>query len=322
MNPLTLGIDIAKRTFSVALRLDADRFLKADFENTPAGFRKLRIFLQRHGAGKVRAALESTSTYGEDLAQHLHEEGHTVFVVNPERIAHYARCRGQRNKTDPADSVTIAEFITNLKATPWTPPTPEQLTLRSLTRTRQQLVEICTQVRAQISTAQPAGRVHLQAVLKSTAQRLLAIVTEIKTHLRKYPALNQQVQRVMTFKGIGLVTAAVVIAELPAITSESDPREIAAWAGLNPRRRQSGNIEFKTRLSRKGNAHLRRALYMPALVAKRHNPLIQQFAQRLASNGKSVGAILGAISHKMLRILVGMLRSNSDFNPTWSYEKS
>src|SRR5688572_17858763 len=163
MNSLTLGIDIAKLTFSVALRFEAGRSLKADFANTSAGFRKLRIFLQRHGAGKVRAALESTSTYGEDLAQFLHDAGHTVFVVNPERIAHYARCRGQRNKTDPADSVTIAEYIANLKATPWTPPTAEQQTVRSLTRSRQQLVDQCTQLRAQISTAHPAGRAHLQA---------------------------------------------------------------------------------------------------------------------------------------------------------------
>src|SRR5687767_14815707 len=103
MTPTTsLGIDIAQTKFMAAVWLEANRSLKAEFANHSGGFRKLRTWLKQHGLGKLRVALESTSTYGEALAQWLYDEGHTVFVLNAERVAHYARSQGQRNKTDPA----------------------------------------------------------------------------------------------------------------------------------------------------------------------------------------------------------------------------
>lgn len=318
----TLGLDLAQRSFAAALRFDTHRCAKAQFDNNPAGFRKLRAWLYRHFAGKLRVAMESTSTYAEAVAEFLVGEGHEVYVLNPERIACYARSLGQRNKTDPADAVTIAAFIATHEATPWRPPSPEQKTLRSLTRTRQQLVDLGRTLRLQLKTADAAARVHLQAVLHSVQSQLATLERAIKQHLRAHPALGEQVRRLMTCIGVGFTTAAVALAELPPVTPDSDPRALCAWAGLTPRRWQSGASEWRTRLSRKGNAHLRHALYMPALVAKRHNPLLKAFAQRLAEQGKSTGAILGALSHKMLRILVGMLRSQTDFDPNWSDEKS
>ena len=108
----------------------------------------------------------------------------------------------------------------------------------------------------------------------------------------------------------------------PPVTAQTDPRTLCAWAGLTPRRCQSGNREGRAHLGRKGNAYVRQALFMPALVAKRYNPLLQRFAQELAERGKTNRAILGALSHKMLRILVGMLRTKTDFDPNWSPQKT
>ncbi len=318
----TLGIDMAKRAFEAALWFDAARALKARFDNTPAGCRKLQTWLHQHFAGRVRAAVESTSVYADALLQFLYEHGHTVFLLNPEHVAHYARSLGQRNKTDPADARTIAAFIAHHEATPWRPPSPEQKLLRELTRTRYQLV--CESVRLghQLATSGPLGGAHLKAILQCIKLELTRIDREIAEHMRHHPALHRQVQRLMTLKGVGLVTAAVLLAELPPIGPATDPRTLAGWAGLTPRRRQSGTKEWRSSLSRKGNCFVRQALYMPALVAKRHNPLLQSFAQRLAERGKSTPAILGAISHKMLRILVGLLKSETDFDPNWAFKKT
>ena len=321
MNAPCLGIDIAHLSFVAALLFAPDRVLKKQFPNHAGGFRRLRRWLQSHGVGALRVALESTNTYADALAQWLHDTGHHVYLLNPERVSHYARSLGQGNKTDPADAVTIALFIARHEATRWTPLTPEQKTLRSLTRTRHQLVELRVQLTHQLKTAGVAGRPYLQAVLENVRQQLLALAKDITRQLRDHPKLWDQCRRLMTMKGIGLTTAAVALAELPPITAESDPRTICAWAGLVPRRRQSGRTELPARLSRKGNVYLRQALYMPALVAKRYNPLLRAFALRLAQNGKTNGAILGAVAHKMLRILVGLLKSNSDFDPNWSYKK-
>jgi transposase len=323
MQAPTVGIDIAKDTFVAALWFSRQRSFKMQFENNPAGFRKLITWLKAHAAtGPLRVGVESTSTYADNLLEWMHARGYLMLLLNPERVAHYARACGQRNKTDPADAVTIAAFIATHEATPWQPPPPEQKDLRSLTRARLQIVDTIRSLTLQLQTASGPGRAHLKS-LQQAAQRTLALLTrDIAAHLKKYPTLGAQVRRLMTCKGVGLVTAATVIAELPPVSEATDPRTISAWAGLTPRRWQSGPREWTTRLSRKGNAYLRQALYMPALVAKRFNPLLRDYASRLATNGKTNGAILGALSHKMLRILVGLLKSNSDFDPNWGAKKT
>jgi transposase len=311
----TLGIDMAAPTFVAALWFDSHRVVKSQFANHGGGFRQLRTWLKRHGVGLLRVGIESTSTYAEALAQWLHQSGHAVYLLNPARVAYYARSVGQGNKTDPADASTIAAFVARHELTRWQPPAPEQKTLRSLTRVRAQLIDCRLQLSNQLRTADPDAAPHLRAILRQVAAQLLALDRQIKTHVESVPQLATQVRRLRTMKGIGLTTAAIIVAELPPITTDSDPRALCAWAGLVPRRWQSGKTEYPARLSRRGNCHLRQALHMPALVAKRYNPLLRHFAQRLSANGKSHGAIIGAVAHKMLLILIALLRSNSDFDP-------
>lgn len=317
----TLGIDVALRTFWAALRFDQQHIAKKEFANDRTGLSHLRSWLHQHFAGQVKAALESTNNYGDALLQWLYDEGHEVFLLNPEHVVLYGRSIGQRNKTDCVDCVTIAAYIALHDATPWRPPTAEQKALRSLTRARHQLVATASALACQCRTADQTARPHLDAVLRKIREQLKQIARDIATHLKQHTQLGALVCRLMTMKGVGLVTAATLVAELPPITAATDPRTIAAWAGLTPRRRQSGAIELPTRISRKGNVYVRDALYMPALVAKRYNPILRKFAERLKSNGKSNNAILGAVAHKMLRILVGLLRTNTDFDPQWSFQK-
>lgn len=322
MNPI-LGIDIAHRTFVAALWFTSDRIVKVQFDNHGGGFQKLGRWLKRHNLSALRAGLESTNTYAEGLALWLHEQGHVVYLLNPERTARYAQCLGQRNKTDPADASLIAAFVARHDdLTPWQPPSPAQRELRSLTRTRQQLVATKRQIGNQLRTVEPIARPHLQAVFDNLTQQIKALEKAVAQQLRTHPDLQTQVRRLMTFTGVGQLTAAVILAELPPVTAASDPRALSAWAGLTPRRCQSGSLELPAHLSRKGNSYLRDALYMPALVAKRHNPLLLAFAARLKAHGKSSGAILGAVAHKMLRILVALLRSRTDFDLNWSPHKT
>ena len=313
---------MAKLNFAAALRFDSHRVLKASFPNTTTGFRQLRRWLQSHCAGLVRVGVESTSTYADGVLEHLHEHGYCVCLLNPERTAFYARSLGQRNKTDPADAVTIAAYVANHECTPWQPPPPEQKTLRELTRTRHQLSALATSLGNQLKTATGAGRAALEAVLQAVRKQIAELMRQIRAHLRQCPGLAASVAHLLTVKGIGLITAAIIVAEVPPITAKTDPRTICGWAGLTPRRWQSGQTEWRSRLSRKGNVYLRQALYMPALVAKRFNPTLAAFAATLKARGKTNGAILGALSHKMLRIAVGLLRSNCDFDPNWSPKKN
>jgi transposase len=319
----TLGADMALRSFTAALYWGAQRFLKKEFSNNPAGFRALLRWLKAHCANQLRVGIESTNVYGEALAEALYAAGCQVHLLNPERVSHYAHCLGLRNKTDPVDAVTIAAFVaTQEELTVWQPLSPEQKSLRSLTRARYQLVQTLGVLSNQLRTASGPGRLYLVHAQQALRRQLSQIGRQIAAFIRSVPALREAAQRMVTCKGIGLVTAATILAELPPIGPDSDPRAICSWAGLTPRRRQSGQLELPSRIGRAGNAYLRHALYMPALVAKRWNPCLAAFAARLKAKGKSTPAILGAISHKMLRILVGMLRSNSNFDPNWSPQKT
>lgn len=322
MHSPTIGLDMSMRSFLAAIWFDPQRAAKAAFDNTSTGFQKLDRWLKSHGIGHVRVGVESTSIYADAVIEWLYQAGYQVYLLNPERTAYYGRSLGQRNKTDPADAVTIAAYVARHECTPWQPPPPEQKALRELTRTRHQLSELAVQLSNQLRTAQGLARAPLEAVLREVRAQIAALMEHIRAHLQLHPRLAASVRHLRTIKGFGLITAATIVAELPPITPQTDPRSICGWAGLTPRRWQSGLTEWRSRLSRKGNAYLRDALYMPALVAKRFNPLFAAFAARLKANGKTNAAILGAISHKMLRIAVGLLRSDSDFDPNWHYEKN
>lgn len=315
----SLGIDIAKNTFVAVLWFAHDRHTKREFTNNQSGFKQLKVWLAQHLAGSVRAGIEATNVYSEALCEWLAKCGHIVHLLNPERVAHYARSKGHGNKTDPADGLLIAEYVArHPELRVWHAPSAEQKDLRSLMRARAQLVQCRMRLQNEVDTAQSMGRQHLLAAVEAVSTQIAAVEREARKHIKAHPLLQRQLERLMTCKSIGFVTAAVALAELPDITPETNPRSITKWSGLNPRRYQSGQLELRTRISRKGNQYLRNALYMPALVAKRSNPIIRDFADRLKAKGKSSNAILGAISHKLLRIMVGMLKSNTDFDANFA----
>lgn len=312
-----LGLDVAQATFVAALRIDADRVVLATFANHKGGFRQLRTWLDQHFAGTVRAGLEATGIYAQSLARWLHGRGHTVHLLNPARVSAYARSVGQRNKTDPADARTIAAFVATHSLPVWSPPPPEQATLQAYCRLRQQLVVQRQQLKNQLLVAAPCAQAHLARVLAALEAEIARVATAITDHLRAHPVLAENVRRLATVPGVGPLTASIVLAELPPISSDSDPRALSAWCGLTPARHQSGRKEGPAHLNRAGNAFLRRALHMPALVARRRNPLLRAFADRLAAHGKRPGAVLGAVAHKLLRILVALLKHQRDFDPNW-----
>jgi transposase len=317
-----LGLDIAQASFVAELRFDPTRHSQKQFANHRGGFRQLKTWLHQHFTGKARVGLEATGIYSEAIAHWLHAEGHVVHVLNPARVAAYARSIGQRNKTDPADARMIAQYVFHHSLPIWTPPPPEHAKLKRFTRLRRQLGDERQVLKNQRHSAGPEGAAILDRLIANFERELKVVEKALHTLLAEHPHLGEQVRRLTTIKGIGDKTATVVLAELPPITPDSDPRALCAWCGLTPRRHQSGNFEGRAYLGRAGNVHLRKALFMPSLVAKNRNPVLQVFAQRLAQTGHRPTAILGAVSHKLLRLMIGLLKHQQDFDPNWHPKKT
>lgn len=316
--PAFLGIDVAKNTLAVAL-LGPKTPRKLQLPNSPAGATQLVRWLANQHVQDVLACLEATGTYSEDIAQALQDAGIRVAIVNPARIAAYAKSSLARNKTDPADALLIARFAQAEAAnlTIWSPPDPALRELRGLVRHYEALqgqrqAELNRQA---AGSHPPAVAVALEAHIAFLDAQMAAIERDINDHLKGHPELRAQHDLLTSIPGIGSVTAVRILAEAGDLRRFEDARAVAAYAGLTPRQYRSGtSVQRKTRLSKIGNAALRRALYFPAIVAKKHNPVLQAFCARMAEHGLVPKAIIGAAMRKLLQLAYGVIASGQPFN--------
>lgn len=316
--PAFVGIDVAKDSRAVAL-LGPRTPRKTSLPNTPAGDARLIQWLAHQHVADVLVCLEATGTYSDDVAQALHEADYRVAVVNPARIAAYAKSHLARNKTDAADAVLIARFAQAEAATlpPWTPPDPALRELRALVRH----LDALQQQRQAEQNRQAAGghptavATALQEHIRFLDQQIAAGLRQITDHLEGHPDLRTQHELLTSIPGIGTLTAVRILAEAGDLRRFRDARAVAAYAGLRPRQYRSGtSVQRRTRLSKLGNAALRRALYFPAIVAKQHNPVLQVFCARLARRGLAPKALVGAAMRKLLQIAYGVLASGRPFD--------
>jgi transposase len=313
MSKVTLGIDIAKLKLDVALKT-ADKTYVKQFENSPAGFRTLQAWLGSFSLPSVHACLEATGTYGDAVALFLHEQGHTVSLVNPLRIKGYAASKLQRNKTDKADARLIAEFCEKENPSPWTPPAPEIRQLQALTRRIETLSEMVQMEQNRRQSAPSETRQSLDRMIKALTEEIDKLRQEINQHLDQHPKLKEQHDLLLSIPGIGEKTAQLLLSEVD-FARYDDARQVAAAAGVTPRKQESGTSLKRTNLSKLGNGRIRKALYFPAVVATRRNPIIKEFADRLKKNGKTKMQIVCAAMRKLLHQAFGVLKNNRSFDP-------
>src|SRR5258708_912618 len=310
-----LGIDIAKDKYVVSLLHNGKR-QQREFVNQPVEFKRLQAWLNKHGAPKVHACMEATGRYGDALAQWLHDREHIVSVVNPLRIKAYSRARLTRNKTDPVDADLIADFCQSEQPAAWTPPTPEIRELQELLHQYDVLQATRTQVLNRLSSGftSPIVLAQLKTQLNFLEGQLADLVKLIQDHIDRHPDLKRQHDLVASITGIANLTAATISAANPA--RFEDARAFAAFAGVTPMQFKSGSsVHRQPRLSKIGDANLRRALYMPALSAWQSNPIIQKLIERLLDRGKTKMTVVGAVMHKLLVLAYGVLKSGQPFDP-------
>lgn len=314
-----LGLDVAKAKFDAALLQDA-RTHHRQFPNTVAGFTALRRWLGALATLPLHACLEATGSYGEALALFLHQQGGRVSVVNPARIQAFAKSELLRTKTDPVDAALIARFCAAHQPLVWTPPPPAQRQLQALVRRLESLKAMRQQERNRLDLEATDSllRASLTEHLAHLERQSATLQQQVRAHVRSHPTLCHQAQLLQSIPAIGETTAHKLLAEVPLLGQYRSARQAAAYAGLSPRQRQSGSsVRGQTRLSKVGNAAVRRALYLPAVVALRANPLLRVFAQRLLAAGKPKMAVVGAVMRKLLHQAHGVLKHNRPFDPNY-----
>lgn len=314
-----LGIDISKKDFHVVLITGETRTKSKKFTNDPQGFESLQQWLKHKGIDQLHACLEATSIYGDALAEFLYCASFAVSVVNPARIKGFAKGELLRTKTDSVDAALIARFCAAIKPELWQPTAPEIKKLQALVRRLDSLQEMVTAEHNRLETATTKVAELTQSHLTYLQEQQALIKQLISDHFDKHPELKQQRDLLVSIPGIGEQTAAVLLAEIGRIEDYQNARQLAAHAGLTPSERSSGtSVHGKSRLSCTGNSRLRKALYLPAVVSMRHNPLLKTFSERLLDRGKAKMQAIGAIMRKLVHLAFGILKSQKPFDPNYS----
>lgn len=309
-----VGIDVSKDQLQVCVLTQGRA--QRQFENRETGWRALTKWLKTQG--EVWVTLEATGTYGDGVSAWLYQAGIQVSVVNPARIAAYARSQLKRHKTDAVDAELIADFCRTQQPPLWTPPSGAERELRALVRHRDDLKELRQAELNRLEAQPPSATVvrHLRALVALLEAQIADAEQRIRDHIDGNPDLKAQHELLTSIPGIGDQTSFQLLAELGDLRRFTDVRQVVALVGLNPQQRHSGrSIHYTAGIARMGHSSLRAALYLPAVVAKQHNPLLKPFAERLTAQGLAPKAVIVAVMRKLLHLAYGVIHSNRPFDP-------
>lgn len=313
------GVDVSAATLAVAVQQEDQPLQQHEFANTASGHKALIEWLRRRGPA-ARVSLESTGIYSMDLALALDAApGIEVAVLNPRTVHRFAQtlCR---SKTDPADASALAEYSRRMPFTPWRAPSPNQLQLRALSRHIDGLRVEHTRGNNRLHAAQGSactpGSIlkDLKRSLASLHKRILKLRREALILVRTDEVLHQRFQLLTSIPGIAEISALQLLAELTMLSPQMSVRQWVAHSGLDPAHQVSGSsVNKPSRISRAGNRHLRRVLYMPALVAIQHDPHIKAFYQNLVQRHKAKMQALIAVARKLLHAIYGIFKSQTQY---------
>jgi transposase len=302
MDNTIVGIDVSKDRLDVAVRPSGEVFT---IERNPVGLEQLTLRLGAISPDLV--ALEATGGFETVVTAALAAARLPVVVVNPVQIRAFAKAIGQRAKTDPIDAAVIAHFAEATRLEPR--PLPDEATrlLADLVARRRQILEMMGAERQREKRVTvPRLRKSIGRLLKALERELTSVDTDINDAVRGSPAWREKEDLLASVPGVGATIARTLIAELPEL-GQLSRRQIAALAGLAPFTRQSGQWRGRSFIGG-GRTAVRAALFMGAMVAKRHNPILKVFFDRLVAAGKPKMVALIAVARKLLTMLNAILR--------------
>lgn len=310
-----IGIDVSKERLDAAVLGESGRYRERSFANDRAGRAALLAWALASGDAEG-FCLESTGPYSLPLALLLAQAGERVSVEDPRRVRHYGHALGLLNKTDRADARLLARYGRDISHRAWCPPPPELSRLAALDRRLTDLEGLTNREVNRLEAEAP------DALAEASVRRTLAFLKEerarvegeLAAHVEAHPALREDVELLQSVPGVGPRAAVGFLAET-AGKEFASAEQVAAYAGLCPRRSQSGAQEAPARMSKRGNARLRARFYMPAVVAKTHNPIVKAHYERLVENDKPKKAAVIACMRKLLMICHAVLRTRTPFDP-------
>jgi len=320
MSHFWVGIDVAKRKLDVALLDGAGKVKSKVLANDPAGFAALMTWLGERGADatSTHVCLESTGIYSDGCATAFADAGWKVSVVNPALPKDFGKSELKRNKTDATDAGLLARYCSKMEPVAWQPPPPEYRKLRSLVERLQALKDMRQQEANRFeASVEAVARASITEHLAWLDARVSELEKDIDDHIDgNKETLGRDAELLASIPGIGRTTAAKVLGLLGDLRRFNSGKALAAFIGVTPRRHESGDsVRGRSSIGRAGHANIRHALFMPTLVATRHNPKIKAFRDRLVAAGKSKKSAVLASMNKLVNVMHAVVRHGVGFDP-------
>jgi len=308
---VTVGIDVAKATLEVVI---SGRAGSLSVSNDEAGFAKLLAELSRLDVGLV--LFEATGGFERTCATALQLAGLAVVMINPRKVRDFARAMGRLAKTDRIDAGVLADMARTLLQrgglSKLIKPLPDeqQLELQDMVTRRRQLIAMKLAEDQRMHAPGVRHRRSLNTIIKAIDREIARVDREVQALVEANH--GELAELLNSVKGVGKTTISTLLAEVPELGKLSG-REVSALVGVAPINRDSGTMRGKRAIFG-GRPDVRRVLFMAALVASKHNPVIKAFYKRLLAVGKPKKVALVACMRKLLTILNAMVRSGQPWN--------
>lgn len=312
-----VGIDVAQKELVVSLGNMNDEavtviYAYKTFLNTEKGFMALILWVKKQTIEEspLRYVMEATGVYHEALAYFLSNRTYAVSIVMPNKISNFFRTLEIKTVTDKSMSEAIALFGLEKKLDNWVQPQKVFRELRQITRERDQIIAERTMLKNQLHAeeveAYPSVKtvIRIKDRIKLANLQLKETLAEIKGYIKNDKSLNEAIDLVTTIPGIGVLTAAVIMAETNGFELIRSNKQLTSYAGFDVKEKESGtSVKGKAKISKRGNKHLRKAMYMPALAAIRHSERYKAiFIRIVAKNGIKMKAAV-AVQRKLLEMV-------------------
>lgn len=323
----SVGIDISKDTFMASICCiyqsgKMDFTTTEPFKNVKTGFNQFVKWVRKNSSKEVQITflMEATGVYYEQLAYHLHKLSFQISVLLPNKVKNYAKCLNIKTKTDKVDAKVIARMGAEQNLSLWTPPTPVYQQMRLLTRYYQELKKQKTALQNRIEALNHS--VFADDFVVQSYQEQLSLLDKqielcekkLKTLVKEDEELASKFENVETIKGVGFITIAIVVAETQGFSLITNRKQLASYAGLDVIERQSGtSVRGKSKISKKGNSHIRAALYFPAMVSSVRNVSLRNDYQRIIKHkpNKKIGLV--AVQRKLLLLIFTLWKNNEKY---------
>lgn len=330
----SLGIDVSKLNLSLSLGFLTDKLVKefmihSDISNDTSGYKELLKWLKDSVEDNVDllVVMEATGVYHQRVAHYLYAHGYAVCVMQSGRVKRYAQSLDQRSKTDALDSRMLSMLGLERSLRLWHPPSEELQQLKSLSRERSALLKDRT-VETNRQSAIASGfykdnrgsKRHVQRI-KLLNTQIEAVENEMQGLISKNGVLKKKIGFMMSIPGISFISAATVVGETLGFESISNGKQLSSYAGYDVVLRESGNFKGKTRISKKGNSHIRAILHMPSMTCVRCNPTLKQFYTRLKPKKAKPLVALVAVQRKLLILMFTLWKNEEVYDPKFENKK-